>query len=322
MQSAVHHSEPLALDLRLPWEEDEAQEQKFQKLLKRFLLPLLIFLFFVPWLPVFDLSYEEKESTEVVTTVMLAPLEQVAPPPIEEKPVRAAKPKAVAKVTPDQPKPSPKMAQKKTPKIKQDSKNALKQSQGLNELSSQLAALRGTLDVKRLQNRNVTSSTQGEVKRSAREFLGTDGAVKPSDGIEVDENMLSSNSDGLAAYQATAVDGLGLGDSPVSTLASHSSYKKGQRDMESIRRTLERTKSSVHSLYQQALQDHPELAGKFTFKLVIEPDGSISKLNLLASELGISQLESNILERIRVVNFGAKEVSPTIVEYKFVFLPS
>jgi hypothetical protein len=96
----------------------------------------------------------------------------------------------------------------------------------LNELSSQLAALRGTLDVKRLQNRNVTSSTQGEVKRSAREFLGTDGAVKPSDGIEVDENMLSSNSDGLAAYQATAVDGLGLGDSPVSTLASHSSYKK------------------------------------------------------------------------------------------------
>jgi hypothetical protein len=39
MQSAVHHSEPLALDLRLPWEEDEAQEQKFQKLLKRFCCP-------------------------------------------------------------------------------------------------------------------------------------------------------------------------------------------------------------------------------------------------------------------------------------------
>ncbi|WP_075188378.1 AgmX/PglI C-terminal domain-containing protein [Teredinibacter haidensis] len=321
MQAAV---QPLALELQLPWALDERQEKKFERILKRFLIPILLFMLVIPWLPVFELSYEEIESDEVVTTVMLKPLEILPPPPVPEKKVVAAKSRPVASEQAEQPKPSPKMAHMKEQKIvpKQDSKNALKQSQGLNELSNQLTALRGTLDLARLQTRNVTTSSQGEFKRNSHEFLGKDGAVKRSDGIEIDETLVVSNGSGLAAYQSTSVDGLGLGDSPVSTLASHSSFKTGQRDMESIRRTLERTKSSVHSLYQLALLDNPDLAGKFTFKLVIEPDGTISNLSLLASELGISNLESNILERIRSVNFGAKEVSPTVVEYKFVFLPS
>lgn len=314
---------PLALDLQLPWLVDEKQEQKFQRLLKRFLIPLLVLFIVIPWLPVFELSYEPEDSDEVVTTVLMKPIE-VPAPPIPEQKVETLKPKPVAAVEPDQPKPSPQMAQEKPQniKVKQDSENAMDKSRGLNELSTQLSALRGSLDLARLQTRNVTNNTQGEAKTNAREFLGKDGAVQRSDGIEVDEKLVVSNSRGLAAYTSTSVDGLGMGDSPVSTLASHASYKQGQRDMESIRRTLERTKSSVHSLYQQALLDHPDLAGKFTFKLVIEPDGSISNLSLLASELGMAELESRILERIRTVNFGAKEVSPTVVEYKFVFLPS
>lgn len=321
MQTALM---PLALDLQLPWNVDEKQEQKFQRILKRFLIPLLIFLLVVPWLPVFELSYENTaDEEEVVTTVMLKPLEPIPPPPIPEKKI-TGKSKPVAAAVVDQPKPSPKMAHMKEQKIKpkQDGENALKASQGLNELSNQLTALRGTLDLARLQTRNVTTSKHGEFKRNSREFLGKDGAVQRSDGIEMDETLVVSNNNGLAEYTSTTVDGLGTGDAPISTLASHTSYKKGQRDMESIRRTLERAKSSVHSLYQQALIENPDLAGKFTFKLVIEPDGSISNLSLLASELGLSDLERNILERIRTVNFGAKEVSPTIVEYKFVFLPS
>ncbi|TVZ39093.1 hypothetical protein P886_3482 [Alteromonadaceae bacterium 2753L.S.0a.02] len=316
--------QPLALDLQLPWSDDPKQEEKFQRLLKRILIPLLVLVITIPWLPVFELSYVADEEPQVVTTVMLEPIATPPPPPppIPEQPSKAARMKPVADDKPDQPRPSPKMAQAKELKIKQDSENALERSQGLNELSNQLTALRGKLDLSRLQTRNVSSSTQGNVKQNSREFLGKDGAIKRSDGIEVDDKMLASGSAGLAQYTSTQVDGLGLGDAPVSTLASHSSFKKGQRDMESIRRTLERTKSSVYSMYQQALLDNPDLAGKFTFKLVIEPDGSISNLRLLASELGVAELERQILAKIQLVNFGAKEVSPTIVEYKFVFLPS
>ncbi|SMF41121.1 hypothetical protein SAMN02745866_02678 [Alteromonadaceae bacterium Bs31] len=316
--------QPLALDLQLAWSQDEKQEEKFQRILKRILLPLLLLLIAIPWLPVFELSYDERESTEVITTVMMDPIEEpVPPPPLPKTPVKPVKSKPVENVKAEQPQPSPKMAQQKPrEKVKQDGPNASEHSRGLNELSSQLTALRGSLDLARLQSRNVTTSTQGEVRRNEREFLGKDGAVRRSDGIEVDDAMLSDSAPGLAAYESTSVDGLGMGNAPVSTLASHGSYKKGQRDMESIRRTLERTKSSVHSLYQKALNENPELAGKFTFYLVIEPDGSISQLSLLASELGLTDLEQRILERISAINFGAKEVSKTEVEYKFVFLPS
>ena len=75
-------------------------------------------------------------------------------------------------------------------------------------------------------------------------------------------------------------------------------------------------------LYQKALLDHPDLGGKFKFKLVIEPSGEVSNLQLLTSELNIDELERQFLEHIKRVNFGAKDVSATSVEYTFVFLPS
>lgn len=315
--------QPMALDLQLPWSDDPRQEQTFRRLLKLVLVPLLILILVIPWLPVFELSFVNDREQAVMTTVMLEPLEEPVPPPPPEEPAQPERAKPVVAATePEQPKPAPKKASARGEKVKQDSPNAMAQSQGLNELSSQLTALRGTLDLARLQNRNVSSSTQGSAKQNTREYLGRDGAVKRSDGIEVDDAMLAGDTAGLADYTSTQVDGLGLGDAPVSTLASHSSYKNGQRDMESIRRTLERTKSSVNSIYQKALMDNPELAGKFTFKLVIEPDGRISNLKLLVSELGMADVEREILAKIQRVNFGAKEVSPAVVEYKFVFLPS
>lgn len=126
----------------------------------------------------------------------------------------------------------------------------------------------------------------------------------------------------LAEHYSTEVEGVMGGDSPANSQYSHGSGQAGKRDMESIRRTLEQTKSSVYTLYQRALLDNPDLAGKFTFSIVIEPNGSISQLRMVVSELGIVELENSILARIKEVNFGAKEVSPTVIEYKFVFLPS
>src|SRR5690606_30491807 len=125
-----------------------------------------------------------------------------------------------------------------------------------------------------------------------------------------------------AAYSGVAVQATAYSDQPGGSELSFLSGQAGRRDMENIRRTFEAAKSSVYSLYLQALHEHPELAGKFIFRLVIEPDGSISELQLVSSELGLRRLETTILERIRTINFGAKDVSPTAVEYAFSFLPS
>ncbi len=92
--------------------------------------------------------------------------------------------------------------------------------------------------------------------------------------------------------------------------------------MQSIRRTLERYKGSVYALYTKALRKSPELNGRFIFEFVILPNGNISKLKLVSSELKAPKLEADMLKKIGGINFGATDNMPTAVQYTFSFLPS
>ena len=87
--------------------------------------------------------------------------------------------------------------------------------------------------------------------------------------------------------------------------------------MESVRFTLEKNKSSMHTLGQRA-----ELSGKFTFELVIQPDGTISALKLIASELGDAEVDSAILDEIRRIKFKDEDVIVTRVTYTYHFVGS
>lgn len=311
--------QPLSLEVKLPWETDEGQENKFKNMLRRVLAPLLLLFVVIPFLPVFELSYEPREP-EVTTTVVLKPVEVT---PFEPEPPKVQpKPQPVAKKEPDKAAASPKLQTKQKVKPKLEPKQRVEQSQGLNELSNQLAMLRGSLDIDRLQKKNVTSSKLGEAKVSNREFLGKDGAAKRSDGIEVTDEMLSGSSAGLGEYTSTSVDGSGLGEAFESSLAAHRSSKSGERDFESVRRTLEGAKSRIFAEYNVARRENPDLEGRVIFEIVIEPSGNISKLRLITSELGVAQLEQRIMDRVRSLNFGAEEVRTARIQYTFTFFPS
>ncbi|MGQ9427007.1 AgmX/PglI C-terminal domain-containing protein [Gilvimarinus sp. F26214L] len=317
--------EPQALDLALPWQSNEEQEQRFRKLLKRILIAIAVLAVIIPWLPVFEKEYETPEDSIAKTKVMLEPIVQPEPEPepvVEETPPPPApKPepepepqpetRTVAESPPAPPPPTPK------PKDKE----SVMKEQGLSDLSNQLSALRGTVSVAKLQRKNVSKSDLGQKEYTARDRFGEDIAAKRSDGIQVDDVIQQENVT-LAAYSGVAVEATAYSDQPGGSQLSFLSGQAGRRDMENIRRTFEAAKSSVYSLYLQALNDNPDLAGKFIFRLVIEPDGSISELELVSSELGQRSLENTILERIKRINFGEKEVSPTAVEYAFSFLPS
>lgn len=318
--------EPQALGLVLPWHSNPEQDERFQNLLKRILAGVLLFALLVPWLPVFDLNVQAPESI-VRTRMIMEPLVEPKPEPIPE-------PEPV-KVEPPPPAPKPEPAQERQPASsavadrppapppappKPDRESVMKE-QGLAGLSDQLSALRGSVSVATLQRRNVTRSELGEKAYSERDRLGVDIATQRSSGIQTDEAM-TQNQVSLADYRGVAVQASSYSDDPGGSQLSYLSGQTGRRDMENIRRTFEAAKSSVYSLYIQALNEHPNLSGKFIFRLVIEPDGSISELELVSSELGVQRLEKVILERIRSINFGAQDVSPTAVEYSFSFLPS
>lgn len=317
--SNVTALEPMALDLHLPWELDEQREASFKRTLKRLIIPLLLLFVVVPWLPTFDSGLALERESAKRTQVLLDPIEAPEPEPVapEPPPPSEPEPEPVEPVAA----PTPQPAAAPTPQPEPDTRDTVASSQGMDELSNQLSAVRSSVNVASMQRRNLSDNQGGDVARTERARLGREMSAR-SNGTVVDETVMQSDITALSAHQAAEVEGLDMDSLPASHPRSHESGQSGQRDMESIRRTLEQAKGNVYALYQRALQDDPNLTGEFTFKLVIEPNGSISQLTLLVSELGMNDLEQQILSRIGQVDFGAMPVPPTVVEYRFVFLPS
>lgn len=318
--------EPMALDLGLPWQVDERREQAFRRTLKFILIPLLLLFIVVPFLPTVDRSYVADHDLPIRTQILLDPVAEPepiisepepAPPKIAPEPEPPAPAAPVAQTparatpAPAAPKPEPKPA---------DLRQSVAESQGLADLSSQLNAARGAVNIASMQNKNLSDNLGGEATRADRARLGQELATRTT--TTVNETVMRSDITELSAHQSAMVEGVIMADVPEGSQYSHLSSHSGRRDMESIRRTLEHAKGNIYSLYQRALVDNPGLTGEFTFELVIQPNGTVSELKLLVSELGLSDLERNILERIRSVQFTSMDVPPTVVEYRFVFLPS
>jgi hypothetical protein len=317
--------EPRALDLHLPWQDNPEQENRFRKLLVVTLTVFALLAVTIPWLPILE-SDEAPEDTVARTKVMLDPVEPAPEPEPEPQPVEEPPPPAPEPEPAPQPEPQSRSVAERAPAPppkaeKPKDRESVMREQGLSRLSDQLNAMRGSVSVAKLQRKNVTRSESGDKEHSTRDKFGADVTAKRSQGIESDE-AFAQNEVSLSDYRGVAVQATTHSDRPHGSQLSYLSGQAGSRDMENIRRTFEAAKSRVYALYLQALNEHPQLEGKFIFRLVIEPDGSISELELVNSELGLRELESTILERIRDINFGARDVSPTAVEYAFSFLPS
>jgi phosphomannomutase len=95
----------------------------------------------------------------------------------------------------------------------------------------------------------------------------------------------------------------------------------GNRDTESIRKVLDANKGAIYAIYRKALRSDPSLQGKLTVNLQIEPNGFVSKVKLVFSELEYPDVEKKLLNRIRLINFGEQQVTQTLLDYSFNFLP-
>lgn len=304
--------EPMALSLELPWVADKEREEKFKKWVKRSLIAALVFMTAMQFLPIFEL--DEKETVEIVkTTVMLEQKKEPEPTPLDEPKKRIVKPLPKKKVA---------TAAAKTPKAApKEPEQDVMASQGLDALSTQLASLTSSVDTQKLRKKNTTSSDRGRVANDAAERLSKDTVTQRSGGFVVDDEIMRANVSALQSHQAAEVEGLNMDASALASNQSYGSLKQGLRDMESIRRTLEAAKSRIFAVYQRELTDRPDIKGTFVFKLTIEPDGSISELSMVSSELNVDSLNENILNQIRAVRFREEDVLTTNVKYKFYFVP-
>ena len=293
----------LALDMVLPWHEHAEQQEKFKRMIKKVVAPIMAFLLVMSLLP--DFSEEQEIIKKVVTKVILDP-PKVVPVPQKAQP---AKPKKT-----------------QTSKAKEKAKPKPGATSGVPNmatLSQQLSAMRNSVNVSKLQKKNVFVSKQGKVQKSSRALLGKKNANASSGGLKASDVTVNAKGAALATHTSSEID------SPIMAieLPSEAQYhfdpsKNGKRDMQSIRRTLERYKGSVYALYAKALRLNPDIAGRFIFEFVILPNGEISSLKLKSSELGSVSLEQKMLSKIGQINFGKEALSATAVQYTFSFLPS
>ncbi|WP_372881711.1 AgmX/PglI C-terminal domain-containing protein [Psychromonas sp.] len=289
----------------------------------------LLFSVFVSFVELPELSREEKEKLPPqLVKIMKSKVEVKPPEPKPEQKKETAKPE-VAKPKPEpipKPKPNPNPKPQVTKKeLEKKAKDKAEQS-GLLALSQQLNAMR---DVAKAVPTAVTSTDDGLAQGNGtavkaqriilgQKAAGTSGGVTGKRFTDVGQGtQLASNQSGQVAQVATVVDKMAQQVKETKTYESAS----GKRSSESIRQMFDRNKSAIYSIYRRALRSDPSLEGSVTVKLIILPDGRVSAVSIIASEIDNDDFAAKLLRRIRLINFTPKSVAATELEYTFNFLP-
>ena len=124
---------------------------------------------------------------------------------------------------------------------------------------------------------------------------------------------------GIPIARATSsIASIGGGDRP----KARSGLGPSRTD-EEIQIVFDRYKASFYRLYNRELRNNPALQGKMVLRLTIEPDGSVSMCMLQSTDMNAPDLATQVVNRVRTINFGAKEGVQTVtIVYPIDFLPA
>jgi hypothetical protein len=122
---------------------------------------------------------------------------------------------------------------------------------------------------------------------------------------------------GGGTHATSSIAGIGGGDRPLANGPGPA------RTDEEIQIVFDRYKASFYRLYNRELRNNPTLRGQMVLRLTIEPDGSVSMCVLQSSDMDAPDLATQVVARVRTMNFGAKEgVKALTIVYPIDFLPA
>ena len=308
--------------LSLPWSISAEDERRFRKVLITILLLTITLGVAIPMLPQIKKPVEKEiELPPRVAKLIFEKHIQPKPKP-KPKPVQKPKPKPEAKKKPLPKKKTPPKVVKKAP-VEKPKVDAIEQarkkasSAGLLAMQDSLADLRDQ-SVDELRGAKRLSNNGSSARKTQRALI-TSKVGSGSQGIRTAAMSRDTGSTQLAARTATKVK------SSISTTSANTKRKNSKtasRSIEEIQIVFDRNKSAIYSLYNRALRKDPTLQGKLVLSLTIAPSGKISKIDLLSSELGDAALEHKLVQRIKMFNFGAKQVDAVTLTYPIDFLPA
>jgi TonB family protein len=305
----------------LPWTLSREEERRFRKILLAVVAAVLLLSIITPWLPVSQIERDPMEDIEPRFARLILEKKQPPPPPPVQPEPEVVKPESVAKES--APEPEPVKKPEPAPKPVQSAREKASKA-GLLPFAEELAALRENQAVASItESRNLSGTVQAS-ERTERSLI-TSNVGKASGGINTSGLSRSTGGGGgLAARSVTQVESPVGGEGVGAEAGSGGTGRDGSasRSREEIEMVFDRNKGAIYALYNRALRKDPTLQGKLVLRLTIDPSGAVTMCEVVSSELGDSDLERKLVQRIKMFRFEAKDVAPVTTTKPIDFFPA
>ncbi len=307
-----------ARDFSLPWEVKRADSRAFNKWLVVCFALFLVLGLPMPWLvlPEVERSELEELPPQLARIVMEKPEIKIPPPPPpKEEEVKPEEPEPPKEEKPEPPKeevvkPEPTVA---------DAKEKASVS-GLLQFADAFADMREAVDVSKLQDTAAIQRGAGEAATVDRALLTSKHGTR-SAGVNV--AALSRETGGVALSGRTTTKVEAPEDvAGTKGVKQQRDVDVRDRSIEEIRRVFDTNKGAIFAIYNRTLRSNPSLQGEVVLELVIDPNGQVLECKVIASEIADQTMIDKIVNRVRLFNFGKRDVNRTTIRYPVHFLPT
>ena len=286
----------------LPWVESP-EDRRF-----RLLTISLLIIFMVLGVALNMIELPEPEQRELIDisprlAKLLMEKEKVEPPkPVVKEPEVEKKPE-------EEPKPKP-------------TAREIAKSSGLLAAADELADLRDSFDLDTALDLPQQTSGNKAIEVTGDTALLSSQAKQSSGGIATSNLTQIAASTELVKRSTTNVTSNIESVEQTKQKVVRKSDKTPKRTAEEIERVFQQNKGGIFAIYNRALRKNPTLEGKVVLELTIDPDGTVTEVNIISSELGDEDLEKKLALRVKRFKFAKANVARVTVTYPIDFLPS
>jgi periplasmic protein TonB len=321
-------------NLALEWQPAQVDSRNFHRIVMVMLLCTTILLLIVSFIdePKKDSRARVDVPNRIAEFISRKEKPIVPPPKPEKSPLPKPKKEPLPEVTPEAViEPTP--IEKSEPKPLTDSqKQARKvaEKSGLLALANELNDLIETTDVQAKVNRKLSAEFSGAADSNvvASHDANTVSAGIAQSGGNVDASQYAKGGERTIALESRdsskIANELLANSNKVkgSTVATKNRTTGAPAAGEDVTIVFDKNKGSLYSLYERERRTTPGLQGKIVLQLIISPEGDVTDIKIISSELNNPALEAKLISRIKLFKFKAGGDKPITITYPIEFLPS
>jgi len=302
----------------LPWALGQDDTRRFRRWLTVCLAAIALLGVAMPFLTLPEVSREEQEQLppQLARIVMEKPKPVPPPPPPKEEAKEEPKPEPEKQPEPE---PVKQEVQPEPQKTVADAREKAATS-GLLAFKDAFSDMRESVDVSKLQDTAAIQRGAGEAASIDRSVLTSKHSAR-SAGVNVAALSRDTGGVALSGRETTKV-AAPEAQQGTGGVRERREVDPRSRSIEEIRRIFDANKGAIFAIYNRALRADPTLQGKVVLELVIAPSGQVTDVKVVASELADEEVVAKILNRIRLFDFGKRDVGVTTISYPVHFLPT